>query len=198
MNVSGIFPTPIGLDTIALLSEDEKKHILNYESKTVGNLGNRITENSFVLEDIELKELKLSLEEKLQEYFFDVYKSKEVTPYITQSWINYTGKNQFHHNHNHPNSFISGVFYLQAIDNDKIYFVNRQDAMFEFQSEDFTLYNSKTWWMPVEDNSVIFFPSNLSHEVKKNETDTTRISLAFNCFIKGTFGSIPDLKLLSL
>jgi len=198
MNVSGIFPTPIGLDTIALLSEDEKKHILNYESKTVGNLGNRITENSFVLEDIELKELKLSLEEKLQEYFFDVYKSKEVTPYITQSWINYTGKNQFHHNHNHPNSFISGVFYLQAIDNDKIYFVNRQDAMFEFQSEDFTLYNSKTWWMPVEDNSVIFFPSNLSHEVKKNETNTTRISLAFNCFIKGTFGSFPDLKLLSL
>ena len=81
---------------------------------------------------------------------------------------------------------------------DKIYFENNQDAMFEFESEDFTLYNSKTWWMPVQDNSVIFFPSNLSHEVTKNKTDRTRVSLAFNCFIKGTFGSIPNLKRLNL
>ena len=66
------------------------------------------------------------------------------------------------------------------------------------QCEDFTLYNSKTWWMPVQDNSVIFFPSNLSHEVMKNKTDRTRVSLAFNCFIKGTFGSIPNLKRLNL
>ena len=90
------------------------------------------------------------------------------------------------------------MFYLQAIEDDKIYFENNQDAMFEFESEDFTLYNSKTWWMPVQDNSVIFFPSNLSHEVTKNKTDRTRVSLAFNCFIKGTFGSIPNLKRLNL
>ena len=198
MNVSGIFPTPIGLDVLEPLSDIETNHILDYKSKTVGNLGNKITENSFVLEDPELKNLKIALENKLQEYFFDVYKSKEVDPYITQSWINFTENSEWHHNHKHPNSFISGVFYLQAIENDKLYFENNQDAMFEFQSEDYTLYNSKTWWMPVQDNTVIFFPSNLSHEVMKNKTDRTRISLAFNCFIKGTFGSIPDLKRLNL
>jgi uncharacterized protein (TIGR02466 family) len=198
MNVSAIFPTPVGLDKIDTLTEAEIKHILDYKNKTTKNFGNRITANNYVLEDKILDGLKSLLENKLQEYFFDVYKTKEATPYITQSWINFTDQNEFHHNHKHPNSFISGVFYLQAIENDRIVFTSNHDNMFEFQSEEFTLFNSKTWWIPVEDNTVIFFPSNMSHEVLKNNTDRTRISLAFNCFIKGSFGNVQDLKRLNL
>jgi hypothetical protein len=37
-----------------------------------------------------------------------------MVPYITQSWANYTKKNQYHHTHEHPNSFISGVLYINA------------------------------------------------------------------------------------
>ena len=37
---------------------------------------------------------------------------------ITQSWINFTKKGEYHHPHAHPNSLISGVFYVEA-DKDK-------------------------------------------------------------------------------
>ena len=136
MNVSAIFPTPVGLDKIDTLTEVEIKHILDYKNKTTKNFGNRITSNNYVLEDENLNGLKSSLENKLQEYFFDVYKTNEAIPYITQSWINFTDQNEFHHNHKHPNSFISGVFYLQSTENDRIVFTSNHDNMFEYQSED--------------------------------------------------------------
>jgi hypothetical protein len=40
-----------------------------------------------------------------------------VTPYITQSWLNYTETNQYHHKHEHPNSLVSGVFYVNDMKN---------------------------------------------------------------------------------
>ena len=35
---------------------------------------------------------------------------------------------------------------------------------------------------------IILFPSNLYHSVKINKNDYTRISLAFNTFLRGTIG----------
>ena len=34
--------------------------------------------------------------------------------YITQSWLNYTNEKQVHYPHSHPNSIISGVYYINA------------------------------------------------------------------------------------
>ncbi len=49
-----------------------------------------------------------------------------ITPYITQSWLNYTETNQYHHKHQHPNSLVSGVFYINCDDKfDKIKFFNQ-------------------------------------------------------------------------
>jgi len=200
MNITPLFPRPVGLDTVTFLTEEERKHLLSYQDKLRPNYGNRITDSTYVLEDNELANLKQSLESALNKFFYDVYKTKQCKLYITQSWLNFADKNEFHHRHWHPNSFISGVLYLQTISDDRIYFASNleQFNMFEFDNEEYTLFNSNTWWMPVEDNSLILFPSNMNHEVKINTSSTTRISLAFNSFIKGSIGNIPDLKKLNI
>jgi uncharacterized protein (TIGR02466 family) len=200
MNISPLFPRPVGLETVNFISTQDRDHLLSYQTKLRPNYGNRITENTYVLEDKELTNLKQNLESALNNFFYEVYKAKQCKLYITQSWLNFAEKEEFHHRHWHPNSFMSGVLYLQTIPDDKIVFTSNLEHLnvFEFDSEEFTLFNSNTWWMPVEDNSLIFFPSNMNHEVNKNNSSTTRISLAFNSYIKGSIGNSPDLKKLNL
>ena len=49
-------------------------------------------------------------------------KLKTIEIYITISWINYTETNQYHHAHSHPNSVISGVYYIETDESDTITF----------------------------------------------------------------------------
>ena len=48
-------------------------------------------------------------------YFKEVIQaSNKVTPYITQSWVNFTALDENHHFHSHSNSIASGVLYIAA------------------------------------------------------------------------------------
>ena len=57
------------------------------------------------------KDLKTDLDLRVKDYFNKIISpANNITPYITQSWLNYTETNQYHHKHQHPNSLVSGVF----------------------------------------------------------------------------------------
>ena len=61
------------------------------------------------------------------------------------------------------------------------------------------LHSLRVWSFPVATNELILFPSWLSHQVRVNEKATTdRISISFNTFVRGTFGSRKDLTELIL
>jgi uncharacterized protein (TIGR02466 family) len=109
---------------------------------------------------------------------------------ITQSWLNYTQKNQFHHRHRHVNSMISGVFYFNAdVNVDKIYFFKEQYDQIRQEATDWTLLNAENWFFTVGSGFLLLFPSRLEHAVEKVEYEGTRVSLSFNTFIDGTIGS---------
>ena len=60
--------------------------------------------------------------------------------------------------------------------------------------KDFNIWNSETWFFPVNNNELLLFPSCITHQVEPNEKATTdRISLSFNTFVKGTLGSRDQL-----
>ena len=124
---------------------------------------------------------------------------KDIKPYITQSWLNYTETNQYHHKHEHPNSLVSGVFYINADeDNDKIRFFSNKYEVIRPEINEFNLFNSTTWWFPVKTNDIVLFPSSLTHCVDIKKGTNTRISLAFNVFIKGKIGKeklLTELKI---
>jgi len=139
------------------------------------------------------KEIKTIIEAELNYYFYEVLQVVPDTEiYITESWANKSTPNEQHHRHNHPNSIVSGVCY---VDNDEytgnIVFNTSQYSQIEFQVKESNIYNSKTWSFAPMIGTLILFPSSLEHSVTKNLSKKDRISISFNTFIKGTISKTP-------
>jgi len=196
-NIHNLFPTPVCFfDFGSDLTEVELDFIKNLEQRN--NDGNMTSVNNKLFDSAELAEIARFCDESVQEYVKEIYAPKyEVTPYITQSWANFTQKGQWHHRHEHPNSFMSGVFYVQAVkDTDKIFFYKNGYQQIKLPTDNFNLYNSESWWLGVQTGQLILFPSHLTHMVQTVTTDETRISISFNVFLKGYIGD--DLQLTGL
>jgi uncharacterized protein (TIGR02466 family) len=199
--INSIFPTPIYM---AKLDRDLSLLELNFVDKIkkdyFKNEGNITSNNNYILNEKPFASLKKELDLRVQDYFDKVISpANNITPYITQSWLNYTETNQYHHKHAHPNSLVSGVFYITCHEElDKIKFFKESYQIIRPEIKDWNLWNSETWWFSVKTGDVILFPSSLTHMVETKEGTNTRISLAFNVFIKGTIGKNKDLTELIL
>jgi uncharacterized protein (TIGR02466 family) len=147
-----------------------------------------------------LPEIKTFIELGIKSYVDNILIPKHpLNFYITQSWLNYTSKGQFHHKHNHPNSILSGVFYFSAdASRDKIILYNEKYKQITIPTKQFNLYNSETWWFAVKTGSLVIFPSHLTHMVEQIVSDDTRVSLAFNVFANGYFGDEDSLTALHI
>lgn len=195
-NIFNIFPTPIFKDKISRsLSLEEKQLVDTIEKKN--NVGNSTSVDQYVLNNPTFQFLKLSIEEKLKQYFYKIYDpEKNVQIYISQSWLSFTMPGEHHHKHRHPNSFISGVFYINADkEKDKIYFYDRLNREILVRPKNFNIWNSNSWYFPVDTGDIVLFPSNLEHMVESVELSpdrNIRISLAFNTFVKGILGHYGD------
>jgi len=190
--VNGIFPTPVYISKLdRKLTLKELSFIDKIKLDLHNNEGNKTSNDNYVLNNKSFKNLKEDLDLRVQDYFNKVLSTTDaVTPYITQSWLNYTETNQYHHKHEHPNSLVSGVFYVNCNEEfDKIKFFNHTYKAIKPEVKNWNLYNSESWWFSVKTGDVILFPSSLTHMVETKEGDNTRISLAFNVFVKGTIGS---------
>ena len=200
-NINGIFPTPIYISKLNReLTNKELSFIDKTKSDCNKNEGNITSNNNYILNQKAFKDLKTDLDLKVQDYFDKVISpANNITPYITQSWLNYTETNQYHHKHAHPNSLVSGVFYINCHEeHDKIKFFNDRYQTIKPEIKNWNIWNSESWWFPVKTGDVILFPSSLTHMVETKQGDNTRISLAFNVFIKGTIGNNKQLTELIL
>jgi uncharacterized protein (TIGR02466 family) len=200
-NINGIFPTPIYISKLNReLTPLELKFVNKNKKDFYKNDGNITSNNNYILNEKPFANIKKELDLRVQDYFDKVIlPANNITPYITQSWLNYTETNQYHHKHAHPNSLVSGVFYINCHEeHDKIKFFNDNYKTIKLEVKDWNLYNSETWWFSVKTGDVILFPSSLTHMVETKQGDNTRISLAFNVFIKGTVGNNKNLTELIL
>jgi len=196
-----LFPEPVYSSKLErALTKEELKIINKYKKKTYKNEGNLTSLDTYVLENKTLKNLKRDLNKKVINYFNEVVCPKNsIIPYITQSWINYTETNQFHHRHSHSNSYVSGVFYIAAnkeVDTIKFYKPDHQEI--KLDRVQYNIFNSTGWWCPVQTGDVLLFPSSLTHGVVPKKGTDTRISLSFNVFFKGTIGNSRQLTELVL
>lgn len=199
MITHNLFPTAVSFfDFGTDLTEVELNFIKNLEQRN--NDGNMTSVNNNLFDCPEVAEIARFCEESLAEYFKEVYAPKnEVQPYVTQAWANFTQKGQWHHKHEHPNSFISGVFYVQAQEDiDKIHFYKNGYQQIKVPTENFNLYNSESWWLGVKTGQLVLFPSHLTHMVQTVQTDETRISISFNTFLSGYIGNDMELTGLHL
>ena len=192
MIIEHLFPNPVYFSKLERsLTEKELRTINEYKKKAYKNVGNTNSSDTYVLENKTLKNLKKDLNKMVIDYFNKIVcTDNSIVPYITQSWLNYTKNKQFHHTHSHANSYVSGVFYINADKKvDKIKFYKDNNSLFKLKTTKFNIFNSDSWWYSIKTGDVILFPSSLRHGVNKKEGKNIRISLSFNVFLKGTIGN---------
>ena len=203
MIVHSLFPEPVYVSTIGrALTKTELKTINKYKKETHKNDGNITSNDNYVLENKTLKNLKEDLQKRVIDYFDKVVcTSNSIIPYITQSWINYTETNQFHHRHFHSNSYVSGVFYIDAqkeVDSITFYRPGEIQKTIVLSVAQYNQFNSTNWGCSIQTGDVVLFPSSLHHGVQKKKGNNIRISLSFNVFFKGTIGKGRSLTELTL
>ena len=201
-SINGIFPTPVYISKLnRKLTPLELKFVDKNKKESHNNEGNITSNNNYILNEKPFLNLKKELDLKVKDYFEKIISpTNSITPYITQSWLNYTETNQFHHKHEHPNSLVSGVFYINCHEEfDKIKFFKKDIyQIIKPEIKEWNIWNSESWWFSVKTGDIILFPSSLTHMVETKQGDNTRISLAFNVFIKGTIGRNKSLTELIL
>ena len=200
--IHSIFPVPIYTTKMdRKFTKQELNFVKEQRKHCAKNQGNFNTKDNYILNRKEFKNIKKFLDKCCKNYLDKVICPKNnIELYITQSWLNYTDANQYHHQHQHPNSVISGVLYFDSdIKNDKILFTH--PIVYEQikpKVDKFNLWNSSTWFFPVETGNLFMFPSSTTHQVETKQGNNTRISLAFNTFYKGSIGSNIQLTELIL
>ena len=194
--IHGLFPTPVAFSTTGReFTEQELEFVKKSGETTYKNEGNTTSLNRYIVEEPEMATIKSEIETAINHYMDKVIVAKPgVKAYITQSWLNFTSEKQWHHKHTHPNSFLSGVYYIDADEeNDKIFFFKDGYKQIKIPSAEWNLWNSESWWLTVKTGSIVIFPSCLTHMVQQKAGNNVRCSLAFNTFLKGTIGVSEEL-----
>tara|TARA_R100001129_G_scaffold98845_3_gene67258 strand:+ start:1708 stop:2316 length:609 start_codon:yes stop_codon:yes gene_type:complete len=198
--IQSLFPTALFVDKLDFkLNKKQLKYTKTCERKQ--NTFNISSSNSYVLNLDLFKNLKEKIEEKVAHYLLDIdFAPHNINFFITQSWFNYTKENQAHHEHEHPNSYLSGVYYIDADKKlDSIMFINkRYTGQISLPATEYNDYNSKSYKLPVSTGDIILFPSSTTHKVNTKKGKNERLSLAFNVFIKGDLGDEGELWKLKI
>jgi uncharacterized protein (TIGR02466 family) len=197
--IEPIFPVPTLHSHINReFTEEEIAYFNQVGKKTIKNEGNSVSHETYVLDAPEMATLKSEIDSFVKSWFTKVNINSSVEPYITQSWLNWTKKDQRHHLHNHPNSYLSGVLYITCADDDKISFDKVTYQQIRIQPEVQNEYNSDVTWFRTFPGKIILFPSEVRHQVETKKSEQVRVSMAFNTFLRGTLGkgsSLTELKL---
>ena len=201
--INNIFPIPVYITEMdRAFTKQELNFVKEQKKHCAKNTGNIRTKDNYTLNRKEFKNIKKFLDKHCENYLKTIICPKEnIELYITQSWLNYTETDQFHHKHAHPNSVVSGVLYFNSdVENDKILFSRDDYQQIKPVTDDkkFNLWNSETWFFPVKTGNLFMFPSSTTLQVQIKKGNNTRISLAFNTFYKGTIGSNDELTELIL
>ena len=195
-----LFPTAVMvIDTDQFLQEHNQ--LLNEEyHQTAATQGQFLqTTNTYLLEAYPL--LQSWITDRINDYGREVMATTNRLR-LTQSWcLKHQGQAQQLYTHSHPNSIISGAYYVAA---DK----NSQRLRFHKSvvssvphvkwSVDPELQAVKPWtweWqeIPVQTGRLVLFPSNLLHSVDYLENTELRCVLSFNTWFDGAFGEAEKL-----
>lgn len=195
------WPTPIAQYFLNRdITDKEKEAALELTQELQRNEGNSHSVTVEVLEHPDMADIKSFCLESVKSFCKHILNIVDtVEPFITISWINITEKGQAHHRHSHPNSIVSGVFYLNANSEvDNIMFYKPEYRRIHYIHGNTTKYNSDVFQMPVHSGDLLLFDSSVEHSVLPTTGDHIRMSLSFNTFLKGTIGTKQTLTYLDL
>ncbi len=196
-----IFPTPVMRTGIGRsFTDGEKDFFARMQGNPRPNVLNTRCVDTHVLNAPEMQSLRAAVAESIAQFGRKVISSDPRHEfYLTQSWLNYTKPGESHHRHHHTNSLISGVLYVSADkEADGITFYRGNSSQIMVTDKGLNWYSAPSWRFSVATGDLVLFPSYLTHSVEQTGGNHTRISLAFNAFVRGEIGAEESLNSLSL
>ena len=193
-----IFPTPVLITKYESSIEEEFKFIENLRYIEQKENKNFKSDDTYLLKHKELSKIKDFINTSLNKYTQNILQTKQRLV-VTQAWTNRNPPNSKHHEHVHPNSIISGVFYFrQSKTLPPIQFNKSVQDGIKLNPEKYNQLNSETFLLPMTDGELVLFPSSLRHSVPINRGNETRYSMSFNTFSIDELGSRDSLTHLDI
>ena len=117
------------------------------------------------------------------ESVFDYLKVRHAGFKITGCWANISAPGAGHRTHDHPNNYLSGVYYVRTHQGaDSVNFLDPrpQTGIIRPPVTALTAENTEQVVVKVKDGMLLLFPAWLQHSVDPNRSGRTRISMGFN------------------
>jgi uncharacterized protein (TIGR02466 family) len=160
-------------------------------SKFTDNMSNKISDSAHFYNARLFDWFDQCIDQVKQIYFID-----EISLPIITCWVNKSSKLERHHTHHHPNSILSGIFYLTTHDKAETVFYYK-NPYFEIGATNLILA-SKDQEKDLVDRpttiigkiapnkgKLILFPSSIVHGTRPNTDSQARYTLSFNTFFSG-------------
>jgi len=99
-------------------------------------------------------------------------------------WININGKNNYNAEHDHQNAILSAVYYVEVNDSstgDLV--IHREDSSRYYlgkYKKPSTNFSAQSFIIAPETSKLVIFPAWTKHSVEQSNSNTERISIAFN------------------
>lgn len=128
---------------------------------------------------------------------------------LTQSWLTIKNHSERHGAHYHPNSVLSAAFYFQESSEliepivfHRPDFMSQLMNMFAPSTSSNKMQHTEFPWneyiVQPQQNTLVIFPSWLSHSVRTNNSTVPRKCIAMNAIPSGRFGSSESAMELDL
>ena len=177
------------------LNKDEFEFIMNknkYRDPTsMNNRGVKLSEDTDLLNHESMKRVKEFIISKVLDFKDNVLEIEDKFR-MTQSWATINNKGDSHHEHNHPNTILSCLYYAQASSGDfciKLPQSRIQEGFnFSYKIKQQNSFNSAIWSCTVKTGDLIIFPGHLNHLSLPSESENPRIMIGSNFFIEGLLG----------
>ena len=134
----------------------------------------------------EFKEIRVWVEWCAKNFLDNVLEMEYEEFFLTESWLNISGKGGYQKVHNHSNSIISGVLYLKSKPEHPPLIFKKQKMEFEpfiSLTEHYKKGNpntAHTLSFPCTENTMLVFNSHLYHGHEASELEEERIGIAWN------------------
>ena len=185
------FSTPIWYGNFANISEQDYQNAINYcillstknSGRKMSNIGgwqsDDYNEHDFFGTPLQIfiEQIKPSVKKTL----LDLGITQDLP--LGNIWININDINNKNKPHDHPTSFLSGVFYLTKKNSDIVFYRNRDISDYHLRwynsNRNTDLSSTSTTYSPKQ-GQYLLFPAWLIHSVKPHNSTEKRISIAFN------------------
>ena len=193
-----IFPTPVLITKYDGDISEETKYVENLEYTSQKDNKNFKSKDSYLMKHEIFKNIKNFFGESITKYTEKVLNSKQRLV-ITQCWTNKNPPGARHHEHVHPNSILSGVFFFKIGGKlPPIQFAKTNQVAMKLDPVKYNNITAETFMLPCVPGELLLFPSNLKHSVPINLSEETRYSMSFNTFCIDILGSENSLTHLDI